>query len=176
MKIVLLYKGRLNSNGDKNDKGKIRDQVHPQIKKCWDKWPLSVHKGSYLDTTKDSHCIRVIGGNIFSPLVTSSLQITCSLSIHLLIPRQRSSLLNANGDLDNRIKTLIDGLRMPKNINEIHDNFECPISPYCTLLEDDSLVTEISIKSDELLLDEEEKGYVMAVITAEIQQIGGVFA
>ncbi len=58
------------------------------------------------------------------------------------------------GDLDNRIKTVFDALRIPKGLEEMDGKVqEEPI--YC-LLEDDRLISEFRVRSDSLLLLPEE--------------------
>ena len=58
------------------------------------------------------------------------------------------------GDIDNRIKTLIDALRMPgMNGSELRGN-ETPLDgedPFYVLLEDDKMVSSFSVESDDLL-------------------------
>jgi hypothetical protein len=57
------------------------------------------------------------------------------------------------GDLDNRIKTLIDALRKPQGAIELRGN-ETPTDdedPFFCLLEDDKLVTGLTVESDRYL-------------------------
>jgi hypothetical protein len=57
------------------------------------------------------------------------------------------------GDLDNRIKTLIDTLRRPLNANKARGN-EMPAEgedPFYCLLEDDRLVSHLEVETDTLL-------------------------
>jgi hypothetical protein len=63
------------------------------------------------------------------------------------------------GDLDNRIKTLIDTLRKPHSANEL-GNYQTPEQgedPFFCLLEDDDLVTALSVQTD-MLLDPPQPG------------------
>jgi hypothetical protein len=57
------------------------------------------------------------------------------------------------GDLDNRIKTLIDTLRKPQNANELrgHETPSAGEDPFFCLLEDDDLVTGLTVETDMLL-------------------------
>ena len=57
------------------------------------------------------------------------------------------------GDIDNRIKTLIDTLRKPQYANELRGN-ETPLDgedPFFCLLEDDKLVSHFAVETDTLL-------------------------
>jgi hypothetical protein len=51
--------------------------------------------------------------------VCSQLRLVARLSIVMLRPEPPGSIITAGGDIDNRLKTLFDALRMPKVISEI---------------------------------------------------------
>jgi hypothetical protein len=62
-------------------------------------------------------------------------------------------LVRNGGDIDNRVKVLFDGLRMPKSAAEIGGFAPEPDEdPFFCLLEDDSLITEVSVTTDRLLI------------------------
>jgi hypothetical protein len=58
----------------------------------------------------------------------------------------------SQGDIDGQLKSIIDALRIPDNLNEtggaIPGEDE---TPFFCLLEDDRLVSEVRVKADELL-------------------------
>ena len=57
------------------------------------------------------------------------------------------------GDIDNRLKTLFDALRAPKNATEIPKG-AVPgpdEDPFFCLLEDDALITAVSVETERLL-------------------------
>jgi hypothetical protein len=79
------------------------------------------------------------------------------------------------GDLDNRIKTLIDALRKPHSANELRGN-EIPApgeDPFFCLLEDDDLVTALSVETDMLLdppvADDAAQRQVKLIISVELK-------
>jgi hypothetical protein len=78
---------------------------------------------------------------------------------HLFLRRDvAGSAIISGGDIDNRLKVLIDALKMPGECSQIHNNWE-PSSdhdPFYCLMEDDSLITEIKITTDRLILPLEE--------------------
>jgi len=89
----------------------------------------------------------------FVPLVREEFSLLCNLEILFLRRDHPLGVLGNAGDLDNRIKTLIDGLRIPKNANELAGN-EKPAEgedPFFCLLEDDDLVTGLTVQADTLL-------------------------
>jgi hypothetical protein len=86
------------------------------------------------------------------PLVREEYSLLCSLNILFLRRDIPGSVVSA-GDLDNRIKTLIDSLRRPQNKNELRGN-EAPgdgEDPFYCLLEDDRLVSQLEVETDTLL-------------------------
>ena len=92
-------------------------------------------------------------GYRFVPLVTSYFNLLCSL--HVLFLRQDipGSAIQA-GDIDNRIKTLIDALRLPQHENELTAGDEQPEEgedPFFCLLEDDNQVSSFAVETDTLL-------------------------
>ena len=54
----------------------------------------------------------------FKPLVRRSLSLACALDILFLRHEERYNLMRQGGDLDGRIKTLFDALKMPDPKNE----------------------------------------------------------
>jgi hypothetical protein len=88
-------------------------------------------------------------GKLFKPLVRSSLDLTCSLHILFLRKEDPGALVMQGGDLDGRIKTLFDALRMPtadeeKHNNSTHERLFC-------LMESDTLISHFEVESDRLL-------------------------
>jgi hypothetical protein len=91
-------------------------------------------------------------GYSFVPLVREESSLLCSLDILFLRRDTPGSAISA-GDLDNRIKTLIDTLRRPLGANELRGH-EIPAEgevPFYCLLEDDKLVSKLTVETDTLL-------------------------
>lgn len=189
MEFHLTYRGPLFSaqggNTRAQHKHDIRRDFHSQLKRLWEITP-------FLDTgersgpgalllegredmpayDRDSLAAKhaQFGFN-FVPLVTRELNLLCGLEILFLRPDRPGNLWR--GDIDNRIKTLFDALRIP----EAGENYAQrePASdekPFYCLLEDDSLITKISVETDQLLaFDEGNKdiGNVSLVITVRLR-------
>jgi hypothetical protein len=89
----------------------------------------------------------------FIPLVRDSIGLVCSLDILFLRAGPKGNVYKA-GDLDNRIKTLLDALRVPSadeiNATALERHKETKRQMY-TLLEDDKFVTGLSVKTAQLL-------------------------
>ncbi len=108
----------------------------------------------------------------FVPLVQARWSLRCAIDVLLLRRDYPGSVISA-GDLDNRIKTLIDGLRRPRNGIELraHLTPEPDETPFYCLLEDDNLITQFSVETDTLLDDpvSADARFARAIITVEIQ-------
>ncbi len=74
------------------------------------------------------------------------------------------------GDLDNRIKTLLDALKVPKEANELplDDEPKEDEVPFFCLLEDDALVTGVSVDTDRLLEKAVDPNQVILVIHVRV--------
>jgi hypothetical protein len=178
-------------------KQKIRREIHHQLKRAFTELP-ALKSFSYCPGCKTNHnfgmgddnthktedlqqCIsREIGDRAkvgkfyFCPLVNDKLGLECSLDILIMRHGTRRGVYEA-GDLDNRVKTLIDGLTMP-NLSQVQDdepnNDE---EPFFTLMSDDNIISGLRVEAD--LLHKISSGQdgekniskVLAIITVEIK-------
>jgi hypothetical protein len=92
------------------------------------------------------------GGFRFVPLVTRDLTLACGIDILFLRPDSPGGAVINSGDLDNRLKTLFDALRVPSP-GEMNSKLtpQEGESPFYCLLEDDRLITKVSVETDILL-------------------------
>jgi hypothetical protein len=74
----------------------------------------------------------------------------CELQIDWHRHDPPGTILSPNGDIDNRLKTLFDALRMPQNDTEIPSDTSHDGVFFC-LLEDDSLITKLSVNTSQIL-------------------------
>ena len=86
----------------------------------------------------------------FLPIVCDEFHLACALDI-LLLCKELSPIIQA-GDLDNRIKTLFDALRIPK-LGEDMSGDEDPL--YC-LMTDDKLISELRVTADHLFAEPDQ--------------------
>jgi hypothetical protein len=112
-------------------------------------------------------------GRKFIPLVTEEMCLDCCLDILFLRPEAAGRVVRS-GDLDNRLKTLFDALRIPANLEASGGPaaLEEESPTYC-LLEDDDLISEVHINTDNLLLlpkeHESTENDVFLVIDVRLQ-------
>lgn len=187
MEFRLVYEGSLKASGNKathvSEKHSIRKQIHKQLAqlfecnpvlKYWKTNPNTLGGNStdgtvpYLDYLADtfSRC-----GYRFVPLVHRGEHMVCSLNILFLRRENPGDLILPGGDVDNRIKTLLDALRMPETCNEIVGGPEASENPFFCLLQNDSLVTQLKVNTDRLLVplkDNQHPNEVVLIIKVKI--------
>ncbi len=155
MKFTLTYTGDLRANGSVNHKHALRCHFHAQLGVLWQHEPLLENQHWYKGgkpTKIDLN--RLIGSFRFVPLVSPSVHLVCELKIFMLRPEPAGSIITQGGDIDNRLKTLFDSLRVPKNEGEVPRTAQ-PMpdqDPLFCLLEDDALITSISVETERLLI------------------------
>jgi hypothetical protein len=175
MRFRLTYDGELTSSSDdarKQEKWNIRKHLQPQLAELWEVHPaLQGYQMAYAGVpiisdkpipsdlpsrvAENRARLREYRATVrgkpqpFLPLVRSGLLLTCALDILFMRKDAPGGVLDA-GDIDNRITTLFDGLRMPNDQNEFGPEGELP-DPFHTLLENDRLITALTIRTDRLL-------------------------
>jgi hypothetical protein len=109
------------------------------------------------EPTDREDCIDLCGsisvnGFDFQPLVRDAIGLNCAIDI-LFLRKEAKGRVYQGGDLDNRIKTLLDALRVPtsQELNRIQYDAIYPTQKMYCLLEDDALVTGLGVKTGQLL-------------------------
>ncbi|MCB2004223.1 MAG: hypothetical protein KDH93_04350 [Rhodoferax sp.] len=175
MEFRLIYEGPLRGQGAKSPhKWEIRRALHPQLERLWREHPLKEVAGPLLSHPPHPGELSVIvekGGLLFAPLVTQRLNLYAELSVLLFRQQPRGMLITDGGDIDNRLKTLLDGLRVPHGSMEGRTELpeHADPSPMFCLLEDDSLVTKVSIESEQLLRPA-QPDEVVAIISVHVKK------
>jgi len=91
-------------------------------------------------------------GKTFIPLLTAHRGLACALDI-LFLRRDAPGRVIQGGDIDNRLKVLFDGLRIPVDCGEIPNSWipEENEKPLFCLLDDDKIITTLNVTTDRLL-------------------------
>lgn len=182
----LVYSGRLlgASRGDTRAEMKhaMRREFHPQLRRLWEinsSLKEMTKRLGWSNLSTDSASLPEFpdedvpewnrlglelmakkwsrNGYRFIPLVTEELAVRCSVNILFLRPDEPGFLLEM-GDIDSRVKTIFDALRMPKNLDEAGGKGpQDDEDPFYCLLEDDKLISEIRVETDQLLLLPKER-------------------
>ncbi len=153
MKFKLLYFGDIFINPKKRAQhiADIRMQFHPQLKKLIEHQPWNnLTKYMVPNPTKSPISTRHVGGIDWNPIITPNLNLLAEVDILLMHPEIVGV---ARSDIDNRVKTILDGLRCPQNEHEIGENTPRNMGPIYTLLDDDHLITKLSVNTSHMLDD-----------------------
>ena len=157
MRFTLYYKGPLRSNRGPTEKQQIRRALHPQLRCLWLQPPLDAFRDWLSPVPKHAEVslIETVGSFQFAPLISERIHMIAELDIEMLRPGPPGDLISHAGDLDNRIKTLLDALRVPREATSLpkNDAPQAGESPFYCLLSDDRLVTHLSVRTDRLLDD-----------------------
>lgn len=173
MELTLRYRGPLvggQGTSRTKEKQRIRKEFSRQLSDFWKRdLRLKDLDPANLQTVQRIHgkidVTRPIQGQagfyyqypmgrfLFIPLVTGARESDCELSIRLHRPQAAGSIVFDGGDLDNRLKVLFDALRMPHEVAELGGSLPGtgPDNRVFCLLEDDKLITKLTIDSKRLL-------------------------
>jgi hypothetical protein len=172
----LVYRGRLHAEAKRDnrsrEKHELRKQFHRQLAVLWHEHPylLKAFEGGKLQNDDRSEVERIADnytrcGGRFVPIINARWGLGCALDVLFLRRDEPGGVITHGGDLDNRLKVLSDGLRMPNTIEELGGMpIEPDENPFFCLLEDDKLITEINITSDKLLLPRETDEHIHDVL------------
>lgn len=159
MELTLYYRGELGSNKKPKHKQILRRAFHQQLLVLWQQYPWQAERWRWdieneiYKIQKDSQNLEVvdikrsIGGFTFVPLINHKIFMVADINIQILRTEPTGTLNAQSGDLDNRIKTLFDALRMPNKQEDLPkgDIPEENETPFFCLLEDDALIHKFSV-------------------------------
>lgn len=196
VEFKLLYEGKLPATTSSQrrvpEKHQIRKVLHQQLKELWSTHPIlskmkeanvslpGVPLGEYVKFIEATARKYQICGYRFVPVVFRDFSLSCALDISFLRRDDLPLVEKWGGDLDNRLKTLFDALRMPRNGDEIGTAKPAPDEyPFYVLLEDDSQITKISVAANKLLTPPRPEGYaedVHLLISVSVNVIASTYS
>ena len=173
MQFRLTYDGPLNASqrdardGERSkhaeNKHAMRMNFHSQLERLWaESNALNGQGGVGFTTLREGHLNagvhRISADKVaeahqyygfeFVPLITSALDLACDIDILMLRPERPGNVLWA-GDIDNRLKTLLDALRIPESAEHYHERKgQITSRIFCLLV----LQLRFDLNSDSLLL------------------------
>lgn len=167
MEFRLVYRGPLKSatasNPRPREKHQIRKQLHIQIRQFWREHPhlkmLMERSGEFGNpesaVTNRAKDFRR-GPHGFVPLVRRQEDSFCALNILFLRRGTPGKIVDQGGDLDNRLKTLFDALKVPDTTRGLPEGPEPDFDPMFCLLQDDSQITSLSVTTDRILFPQSD--------------------
>ncbi len=151
MKFKLLYFGDLKVNPKKRSQhiAEIRMKFHQQLKELLKVSPWH-HLTEYMgpNAKKTPVITRHYNGIDFNPIITPALNLIAELEVQMFHPE---IIGQSRADIDNRMKTLLDALRAPQTEHEVGENTPKNIGPIYCLLDDDHLVTKLTVNTSHFL-------------------------
>lgn len=132
----------------------IRREFHEQLKRSWNTHPVLAARAA--QSPDHIEAFEHDGFN-WIPLATKSNGLICKLDMTMLRSGDPGDVLT---DIDNRLKTIFDALKKPDGPRELGSGSsggqatpQNGEDPFYVLLQDDSLITHISVTTDNLLED-----------------------
>lgn len=200
MEFTLYYRGPLKAASTKNkrkpEKHALRKHFHGQLRELWNQTPLNDHREFlapshtpitgirsdaddivFMGEDADQSLICEVGEFQFAPTVSDRLHMVADLTKTLLRPEPPGRIVTQGGDIDNRLKTLLDALKVPRQPDDLPDA-AAPSegeSPFFCLVSDDNLITNLDIKTDRLLDPSAEASEVVLLIHVRTRLLKGTF-
>jgi hypothetical protein len=159
--FTLTYDGPLPSNPRPTQKHDLRLAFHPQL--------ADLRRQPVIGLNADEVPPVEVGGRRFTALVQPHWSFMADLNITMLRPEEPGNVI-IKGDIDNRLKTLFDALTRPRHAQDI-PNAWAPgpdQDPVHCLLDDDSLIKAVSVRTDRLLAPDTPT-HVKLVICVSVQ-------
>jgi hypothetical protein len=178
VEFTLYYRGELKANGGAKEKHLLRQYFHRQLRELWKQTPLNNYT-KFLQPKPgkgDLSVIRTIRDFNFAPLVSEKLHFVAELNISLLRPEAPGSIITRGGDIDNRLKTLLDAVKVPSAPNDLPADIrpQTDENPFFCLLEDDNLITKLSVQTDRLLEPPADRSEVVLQIHVVTRKLIGL--
>lgn len=188
MEFTLFYQGELKSSGSVAHKQELRRAFHPQLQRLWQLNPLASNS-NYVAITPEVFnrpgpapvsFLETVDNFTFAPLITERLWLAAQIKITLLRPEKPGQIIQHSGDIDNRLKTLFDALCVPPQSNQIPpgDSPGQSETPFYCLLQDDRLITSVSVDTQRLLTvdDGVRSSHVVLLVRVKTQVTKSVVA
>jgi hypothetical protein len=180
MKFTLFYNGPLKTNADAHTKHQLRCCFHPQLKRAIEQSP-SLLRGQYMgqfELFSENQSLSVDGKSFLalaaphkgSPDTSTVLHASVRLDITMLRAGGIGSLVSNGGDIDNRMKTLLDALTIPdQNQAKNVEPTDMPDGAMVCLMSDDKIISDLRIATAQLLDVDDKSRDVVLLIAVTIE-------
>ena len=176
-KFVLTYDGELQTGSKLDQRRRVREQLAPQLAELWTYRPLADLRKYALDPLGSQSFIQDVGGVSFACAIHNALHLRAELDVLVLSREANHVKAMSRGDVDNRLKSLLDGLRRPQQPQEL-GGITPPTNgdPFHCLLDDDALVSRVSINTGRLLGPQENPSASRVLITVTVETAAPTYA
>ena len=184
MEFRLFYSGPLLGANGKNTRSEHKHDIRRRFcSQLMTLWAMNLNLREWVSPHPETGALRktyenlsekfVLNGVGYVPLSHEELGIGCGLDILMMRPEMPGQTIIQGGDIDNRLKTLFDALRMPKvgEVGEVGEVAEGGYNPFFCLLQDDSLINHVSITTDWLLDGKYDENDVLLIIKVKLWRI-----
>lgn len=167
MQFRLVYEGEIRSRQQAGLAAvhDIRAKLAPQVKMLWEYPPLNQSQ-DWLKNEGSFHACTEHDGWHFASAVSSAVGLYGEVDILILRPQPPGSIVSKQGDLDNKLKTLIDALTVPtlQQVRELQRlGLQAPQGLMHCAFSDDNLISRLSVTSDRLLCDMSERRSIAVI-------------
>lgn len=148
MQFTLIYSSDLPPNGSVHDKWKIRREIEPQLRRLCNTPPFdALSRRQDPNADPSIYMGRSIRDIDFIPVLKSEHGVRAEIKILMLSSEIPGGVIHC-GDIDNRMKTLFDAMSIPSEQQIPSDpEFNPDRRVYC-LLDDDRLITSVTVESE----------------------------
>jgi hypothetical protein len=161
--LTLVYQGPLKSNGKAEHKAIVREQFSRQLRPIYERDILRDNVRNYVK----QNCVKEVAVAKFTSLANKVFGLHARIDVTMLSIDNAGIFSAAQGDIDNRLKTLFDALSIPPESQASSVKSPLPDLTVC-LVEDDRLIRDVRVRVGELLLPVEDKSTVLVIINTTL--------
>ncbi|GMO78815.1 hypothetical protein BwDG23_48470 [Bradyrhizobium ottawaense] len=175
MKFRLIFEGAIppRPRATLSQLHDIRLKLAPQLETLWSFEPLAREKNSWLQhpgsEPRGYAILEQRGTSLFAPLISKRNDLQCELDVTFLRQQAPGQLIGDGGDIDNRVKTLLDALSVPPPAQADFFSTIGPNRPIYCLLQDDGLVIKLTVETDRLLRPAADKYDLFAILHVTVR-------
>jgi hypothetical protein len=181
MKFRLLFEGAIPPRQQSSlvEIHEIRSALAPQMAALWRFPPLAGEVEKWLrhrePTDTDYALLEQRGSAVFAPLISKRNDLQCELDITFMRQQAAGQLIGDGGDIDNRVKTLLDALSVPPPAQANFFSDTGPSRPIFCVLQDDALITKLSVETDRLLRPSKSRHDLVAIVQVTVKAVRVTF-
>lgn len=175
LRFRLYFRGGLAANGSPKQKWQLREAFASQLDELWRQEPLcQIQKFRDLSHQQNEcYLAEVRNGITYFPIISEKIYTLAEIDILMLRPGAPGFISVGGGDIDNRLKTLLDALQPPNGTDTYQPDSLDLSTPISCLLQDDKLITRINVETDRLLDSPANSNEVVLIISVHVRASSG---